>query len=171
VLLVKDAEQFICGWHVDDLGFWPNVASSTGVNAWIAIDDMSTSSGGNFAVSIGSHKVPWRHDIYELTGATTTIPNEGFKDAEDMFTNRKGAGTCNIKSVNKKLHDKLEERKRIYDLKAGDILFLDRWLFHRTVPFHLDIVKSKRQHGALRDLMSRRYSVRYAPGTSQLPKG
>ncbi len=171
VLLVKDSEQYICGWHVDDLGFWPTTAQSPGINAWIAIDDMSSSTGGNFAVSIGSHIVPFRHEIYEITGATTTIPEEGFKDAKDMFSNRKGAGTCNIKNVNKSLHDKLEERMHVYDLKAGDILFLDRWLFHRTVPFHRGLVKEMKQKGTLDRLLSRRYSIRYAPGTSQLPKG
>ena len=171
MLLVKDADQYICGWHVDDLGFWPTTATSPGINAWIAIDDMSITTGGNFAVSVGTHKVPWRHDVYELIGATTTHPKEGYKNVEDMFQNRKGAGTCNIKNVNRKLHDKLEERMRVYDLKAGDILLLDRWLFHRTIPFDKDLIKEKKRQGELKHLLSRRYSIRYAPGTAQLPKG
>lgn len=169
--MVKDADQFICGWHVDDLGFWPTTASSSGINAWIAIDDMSSATGGNFAVSIGTHKVPWRHEIYELTGSTHTIPEQGYKDVKDMFENRKGFGTCNIRNVNKDLHNRLEERKRVYDLKAGDVMFLDRWLFHRTIPFDRNLVKEKKRKGHLHQLLSRRYSIRYAPGSATLPKG
>jgi len=30
VFLVKDSGQYICGWHVDDLGFWPTMAESPG---------------------------------------------------------------------------------------------------------------------------------------------
>jgi hypothetical protein len=40
IFLAKDSEQFVCGWHVDDTGFWPAVAEAPGVNAWIAVDDM-----------------------------------------------------------------------------------------------------------------------------------
>ena len=35
VFLAKDEGQFVCGWHVDDWGFWPSSAASDGVNVWI----------------------------------------------------------------------------------------------------------------------------------------
>jgi hypothetical protein len=37
VFLAKDEGQYICGWHVDDWGFWPASASSDGVNVWIGL--------------------------------------------------------------------------------------------------------------------------------------
>ncbi len=168
---MKDADKFICGWHVDDLFFWPTTATSPGINAWIAIDDMSSTTGGNFAVSVGTHHVPWKEDVYKLTGATMTLPKEGYKDAHDFFQNRQGFGTCNIKNVAVELHKKLEERKRVYDLKAGDILFMTRWLFHRTIPYDREFVKEKKKQGELNKLLSRRYSIRYAPGSAELPRG
>lgn len=33
IFLAKDEEEYICGWHVDDTGFWPNTAEASGVNA------------------------------------------------------------------------------------------------------------------------------------------
>ena len=110
----------------------------------------------------------------ELTGASMTIPEEGFQSAADMFENRKGAGTCNIKTVSPKLHDIMEQNKRVYDIKAGDVIFHTRWLFHRTIPFRREIAKEWRRHSrerSRRPLLYRRYSVRYVPGSARLPKG
>ncbi len=135
---------------------------------------MSSTTGGNFAVSVGSHNdqnLPWIKDVYKLTGATKTLPKEGYKDVYDMFENRQGYGTCNIKNVALELHDLLEKRKRVYDLKAGDILFMDRWLFHRTIPYDREYVKEKKKRGELNQLLSRRYSIRYTPGSSELHQG
>ena len=132
---------------------------------------MSSSTGGNFAVSIGSHTAPWKEEVYKLTGATMTLPEEGFKDVHDFFENRKGFGTCNIKNVASELHEKLEARKRTYDLKAGDVLFMTRWLFHRTIPYNRELVKEKKKLGEINQLLSRRYSIRYVPGSSELLKG
>ncbi len=136
VFLAKDDDEYICGWHVDDLGFWPATANSLGINAWIAIDDMPIEEGGTFAVSVGSHKASWRYDAYEMTGATPTFPPNGYTSAMDMIQNRVGYGTCNLKAAAPHIHAKLETNSRIYDLKAGDVIFHTRWLFHRTVPFH-----------------------------------
>ena len=100
-----------------------------------------------------------------------TMPEEGYENAKDMFQNRKGAGTCNIKNVAPDLHEIIEGRKRVYDLKAGDIIFHTRWLFHRTIPFRREVIKESKRHHDSRPLLYRRYSVRYAPGTARLPRG
>jgi hypothetical protein len=33
IFLAKDEEQDICGWHVDDITFWPCTADAQGINA------------------------------------------------------------------------------------------------------------------------------------------
>ena len=109
--------------------------------------------------------------LKELIGTTMTVPEEGYKSAEDMFQNHKGAGTCNIQNVAPELNEIIESRKRVYDLKAGDIIFHTRWLFHRTIPFHREVVTESRRNRDSLPLLYRRYSVRYAPGTARLPKG
>jgi hypothetical protein len=120
IFLAKDEEEYICGWHVDDIGFWPALADAPGVNAWIALDDMPIGHGGGFALAVGSHKGPWRHDAYELTGSTHSFPNGGYKSSSDILHNRPGNGTCNIKDSAPHLHRRMEETKRIYDIKRGD---------------------------------------------------
>eukprot|EP00543_Licmophora_paradoxa_P012187 CAMPEP_0202468788 /NCGR_PEP_ID=MMETSP1360-20130828/76391_1 /ASSEMBLY_ACC=CAM_ASM_000848 /TAXON_ID=515479 /ORGANISM="Licmophora paradoxa, Strain CCMP2313" /LENGTH=145 /DNA_ID=CAMNT_0049093879 /DNA_START=39 /DNA_END=472 /DNA_ORIENTATION=+ len=135
IFLVKDTDQYICGWHVDDTGFWPATAEAPGVNAWIAIDDMPIDRGGGFALALGSHTAPWKAEAHTVTGSTLTFPEQGFRDAADMFANRTGSGTCNIQTSAPHLHAKMEHSKYVYDIKRGDVIFHDRWLFHRTVPF------------------------------------
>ena len=119
IFLAKDEEEFICGWHVDDFGFWPATASSPGINAWIALDDMPSAGGGGFALAVGSHEAPWREEAHHVTGATTTFPANGFQSAADMFANRTGSGTCNIKTAAPHLYRRMEATKRIYELKRG----------------------------------------------------
>lgn len=52
---------------------------------------------------------------------------------------------------------------------AGDVIFHTRWLFHRTVPFHSDVLLSKA--ASKKKMLYRRYSIRYGPGTSIIPPG
>ena len=170
IFLAKDEEEYICGWHVDDTGFWPATVEAPGVNAWVALDDMPIGLGGGFALAIGSHSAPWREEAYYVTGATHTFPKEGFKSASDMLERRTGNGTCNVKTAAPHLHRRMEETTRIYDVKRGDIIFHTRWLFHRTVPFDRDAV-SQRQATSSEELLYRRYSVRYGPGSSEIPRG
>ena len=138
---------------------------------------MPESTGGGFALSVGSHRAPWRHEAYDIIGATPTIPPEGFKSAEDMFKSRIGSGTCNLKNSAPLLNNVLEENSRVYDVKAGDVIFHTRWLFHRTVPFRQNLVKDyyrKLEDPTKSDvdpLLYRRYTVRYVPGHATLPKG
>jgi len=96
----------------------------------------------------------------------------------------------------------VEAGKRVYDVRAGDVIFHTRWLFHRTVAFDRGVVRENRRmvqkelvkrrerrrqpgdnggeddddwafllEGEVRPLLYRRYSVRYAPGSAQLPRG
>ena len=166
----EDEQKYVCGWHTDDTGFWPNIANDPGVNAWIALDDMPIVRGGGFALAVGSHIAPWRWQAYNVTGSTHTFPKEGFKSAADMLQNRVGNGTCNIKTAANHLYRRMEETKRIYDIKKGDVIFHHRWLFHRSVPFKKDAIE-KRIAMDDEQLLYRRYSVRYGPGYSTIPKG
>lgn len=169
IFLAKDTDEYVCGWHVDDTGFWPATAEAPGVNAWIALDDMPVESGGGFALAVGSHTAAWRHDAYHVTGSTHTFPPEGFTSATDIVERRVGNGTCNIAQAAPHLHKRMEETKRIYNMKRGDVILHTRWLFHRTVPFQRSVVQDGQEDD--RPLVYRRYSIRYGPGSSTIPKG
>lgn len=170
IFLAKDEDQFICGWHVDDTGFWPATAEAPGVNAWLALDDMPLEQGGGFALAVGSHTAPWREEAYNVTGSTHTFPKEGFTSASDMIENRMGEGTCNVKTAANHIYRRMEETKRIYEVQRGDVIFSERWLFHRTVAFDKQVIKNRRASGK-EHLVSRRYSIRYGPGSSKIPRG
>ena len=168
VFMAKDQDPYICGWHVDDTGFWPTPFDAEGVNAWIAIDSIPISTGGGFALSIGSHTADWRFKAYELTGSTYTLPEHGYVDAEDMF-NKRGVGTCNIKNADPDINRKMEDAKRVYDVQRGDVILHTRWLFHRTVP--IDRKRAKELNKKREKVLYRRYSVRYTPGSATLARG
>lgn len=162
IFLTKDDDPYVCGWHVDDYGFWPTRADSLGINAWIALDDMPLDTGGGFALAVGSHVAPWRKQAQYAIGATTMAPKEGYTSARDMFANRTGGGTCNLETTAPWLNRRMEETKVVHELQRGDIIFHDRWLFHRTVPMTKQMESSK---------VYRRYSLRYGPGSSVIPPG
>lgn len=146
------------------MGFWPATPNSPGVNAWVALDDMELAEEtGGFALAIGSHMAPWRTAAYYWTGASTNFPNDGYRDAADMFQRRTGHGTCNLKTSAPHIHQRMEETARIYPVRKGDVVFHTRWLFHKTVPVQ--------QKGATNRVF-RRYSIRYGPGDDTiLPPG
>lgn len=141
--------------------------------SWMALDDMPVELGGGFALAVGSHNASWRDEAYHVTGSTHTFPKEGFQSAMDFVEKRVGNGTCNIQTAAPHLHRRMEETKRIYDIKRGDIIFHTRWLFHRTVAFERDAVADRISKGGADDqpLLYRRYSIRYGPGYSEIPKG
>ncbi|KAL3811615.1 hypothetical protein ACHAXA_006687, partial [Cyclostephanos tholiformis] len=217
IFLTKDDDDYACGWHVDDTGFWPSIASDPGVNAWVALDDMpwpwsgsesvkgtmtgsSSRGGGNgdggegghdnipvatFALSFGSHRMPWRHRAYEVTGSTHTLPSEGYTSAIDLIERRSGNGTCNIQTSAPDLYEKLERNKVVFDIRKGDVIFHDRWVFHRTVTVN-EYEKMARGSNSVRGQYKdqgrgeqrsrhgkifRRYSIRYAPGNAVVPPG
>lgn len=167
IFLAKSSDDsYICGWHVDDLGFWPATPDSPGINAWIALEHDQTS----FALAVGSHRAPWRHRAYHETGAPHGFPPGGYGNASDYLTHRTGSGTCNIKKAAPDLHHLMEESSRVYTLQPGDVILHTRWLFHRTVVSartNDSAFKGKDPHRR----MERRYSVRYGPGSSVIPPG
>eukprot|EP00978_Attheya_sp_CCMP212_P012100 scaffold30067_cov49-Attheya_sp.AAC.2 len=191
IFLAKDDDEYVCGWHVDDLGFWPATAEHAGVNAWIAIDDMPLESGGGFALAIGSHLAEWKEHAYRATGSSHTWPVEGYQSAADLVTNRTGAGTCNMQTAAPEINDRMEQTMRLYDIQKGDVIFHTRWLFHRTIPFDRQWLQQQQQQqqqpqqqqqqqqqqqpsGDVTDrlpLVYRRYSVRYSPSSAELPRG
>lgn len=137
-----------------------------------------------FALSIGSHRAPWRHDAYRVTGSAHTNPPEGFQSAADLIRRRSGSGTCNIQTGDPVLYEKLEENKVVYDLKRGDVIFHDRWVFHRTVtvdeylrnmnensPGEKYSKNDDETDASLGGKIFRRYSIRYSPGTARVPPG
>ena len=181
IYLAKDEGEYVCGWHVDDHGFWPAQASSPGINAWISIDDIPPGPGGTFALAVGSHAVDWKDSAHSAIGSVVTYPEDGFKDARDLVKNRPGAGTCNLETAAPETYEKMENSKRIYDLQRGDVIFHERWLFHRTIPFDREVVHNHKlrywgykggyEKESPPPLMKRRYSVRYGPGSSVVIKG
>lgn len=170
IFLAKDDDTYVCGWHVDDLGFWPATPhSSIGINAWIALDDMEmTEVTGGFAVAVQSHTAPWKDLAYFLTGVPTTesFPKDGYQNVSHMFQERTGYGTCNIQKVAPHVHRRLEETSRIYPVRRGDVVFHTRWLFHRTVPILQTKSNAKKQESSER--IYRRYSIRYGLGSSTI---
>ncbi|GAX21362.1 hypothetical protein FisN_6Lh072 [Fistulifera solaris] len=172
IFLAKDTEQYVCGWHVDDIGFWPALPEAPGINAWIALDDMPIEIGGGLAVAVGSHQAPWRHLALTEIGAPTTFPPEGYQSAHDMIARRTGGGTCNLQRGAPHLHRRMEDTKRVYEIKRGDVIFHDRWLFHRTVPFNKTLLeKGEEEEEEEEERIYRRYSIRYSPGTAIIPPG
>lgn len=160
IWIAKDAnDSYVCGYHTDDFGFWPAMPEHPGVNAWIALDDTPLRDSANFALAIGSHRASWKNIAQEVTGASTTFPSEGYRSASDMFRRRTGLGTCNLEQAVPDINDRMEKTRRIYDLKAGDVIFHDRWLFHRTFV-----------DGKGGDVF-RRYSIRYNAGDAIIPPG
>jgi hypothetical protein len=149
------------------LGFWPATPSTIGVNAWVALDDMQVDQGGGFALAVGSHEAAWRDEAHYVTGASTTFPEEGYQSAADLILKRTGNGTCNLKTSAPHLYRRMEETKRIYAVKRGDVIFHERWLFHRTVPFDRAFVAEHKED----ELIYRRYSIRYGPGSAVIPPG
>jgi hypothetical protein len=122
IFLAKDEEEYVCGWHVDDIGFWPALVEEpgepVGINAWIALDDMPIEGGGGFALAVGSHSSSWKEEAYESIGSTHSYPSVGFNSSKDVLQNRPGNGTCNIQHTAPHLHRRMEETKRIYDIKG-----------------------------------------------------
>jgi hypothetical protein len=166
-LAKSNDDQYACGWHVDDFGFWPSIPTSPGINAWIALEESQQS----FALAVGSHRAPWRHRAYFETGAPIAVdfPDGGYVNASDYLLSRTGSGTCNIKRAAPDLHRFMEDSSRVYTLQPGDVIFHTRWLFHRTV---VSVNPNESRSGAhSRRRMERRYSVRYAPGTAVIPPG
>jgi len=171
VFLAKGNETDYCGWHVDDQTFWPIQyipENIQGVNAWIAMDDISARHGGGLAVSPSSHVAEWRHEAYQTIGSTPTYPEEGYEDVGKMFTSYKTT-TCNLAEAAPNLASKIDDTRHVFDFQRGDVLIHTRWLFHRSVP--LTKAGAKQFERLQQTPVIRRYSIRYEVGHAQLLQG
>jgi hypothetical protein len=183
IFLAKENQnEYTCGWHVDDMGFWPVTPdSSDGMNVWIALDDMPINSSSGFALAIQSHTAEWKHDAYHATGASMLYPKHGYTNVSDMFQQRTGSGTCHIQQSAPHIHQRMEDTKRIYDIQRGDVIFHTRWLFHKTIPYmttnnnnnNNNENHSNDHHDENENhQVYRRYSIRYGSGsTTIIPPG
>jgi hypothetical protein len=147
-----------------------NGASDTGVNVWIAMDDMPVNSLGSMALSPGSHKAAWRHDAYRAIGQDRSQTG-GIANMEalvNMFTDPDNKSTCNMPKSDPALRSQIEDTAVFLDMRAGDVIFAHRLLFHRTLAV---TDAGKVMYDAEDRTNLNRYSVRYVPGTARLPVG
>ena len=169
-----------CDWHVDDQSFWPASydykaserlgKDQDGINVWIAMDDMPAAYEGSMCVAPGSHTADWRFDAYRAIGQDRTRTN-GPTKKEFLENFRNGGfvnGTCNMHVSDPTLRQRIEDDKVIFDFKKGDVVFATRMLFHRT----LSVTPEGREHyNSIGKDALHRYSLRYVPGSTQLPTG
>ena len=127
-----------CGYHVDDKGFWPANDDSTGINFWIALSDYNAETGGGIRVAPGSHVADW---AAECRAAITG----GF------------AKTCRMAELSPDCDAKLNQMSVVYDMKPGDAILWDRWIFHRQEPFQTVVDGSYKL----------RYTIRYIPSNAR----
>ena len=164
--MAKGREQDFCGWHVDDIGFWPTSAESDGINVWVALDDMPSHYAGGLAVSPQSHNADWRHDAYHAIGSVKVLPPEGVELGSPSSPK---VQTCSMSTVDPLLHDKIEATKVVFDFQKGDCLFCTRWLFHRSMPINEEGLKYYEMQNM--EPLLKRYSIRYVPGTAHMIRG
>jgi hypothetical protein len=174
VFFSKGKEEGYCGWHVDDLHFWPTSAltettgaSSTsgidgGINAWIAIDDIPSSEGGGLAVVPKSHIAEWRHDAYSIIGSIPAHPQEGFQNAQDLYSTFPTT-TCDLAKVSPELSSLMDNEAVIFNFTKGDVLLMNRWLWHKSIPAKLG------ENTQIHPL--KRYTIRYDRGSTRVQKG
>eukprot|EP00814_Leptocylindrus_danicus_P010331 CAMPEP_0116031336 /NCGR_PEP_ID=MMETSP0321-20121206/17448_1 /TAXON_ID=163516 /ORGANISM="Leptocylindrus danicus var. danicus, Strain B650" /LENGTH=432 /DNA_ID=CAMNT_0003506431 /DNA_START=143 /DNA_END=1441 /DNA_ORIENTATION=- len=173
IFLAKGPEEKACGWHVDGISLWPTKEKSpsnhTGINAWIAIDDMPAEYGGSMVVSPGSHAADWKFEAYRVIGSLPAQPNGGDISIEE-YVNNTSAFVCDLHKASPDLAKRIDATTKSFDLRRGDIIFADRWLFHKTTPLTEAGMKflAKKDKD---DPFLMRYSVRYEPGDSALISG
>lgn len=157
-----------CQWHVDDPSVWPESYLSTGgdgINAWIAMADLS--AGGSLGLAVGSHKAHWRHRAYEALGQDHTSSGQSKKEIIAMVESG-SLPTCSLDLNDRELSNIIEATGVYPHMKLGDIIFHTRWLFHKTT----DLSEQGRLFYRNQGLTSlNRYSVRYVSGKATLPTG
>ncbi|KAL9181436.1 hypothetical protein ACHAXT_010241 [Thalassiosira profunda] len=187
VFLAKGHESTSsCGWHVDDQLFWPaayKLPSSdidqSGLNAWIAIDDMPIENGGSMAVSPQSHAsdFSWRAEAFDALNFNEQFGNGVSKDELFDLVKMGRVDTCGLEKVAPAVYDDIEMSKQEFSFKRGDVIFMNRWLFHKSTDF---TEKGKLALQAVHDSfggdrgeppMLKRYSLRYVAGNTSLPGG
>lgn len=169
---------------MDDQNFWPesfltaprtDISGndggyvSSGINVWLAMDDMPAIYGGSMAVAPGSHTANWRFEAYRAIRQDRTVDGSMTKeDFLEVVQSPNENNTCNMHESDPELRNKIEATKVVFDIRKGDVIFADRLLFHRTIAMSDDGVDYFR---ALSKKVLNRYSIRYVPGTARLPSG
>lgn len=77
-------------------------------------------------------------------------------------------GTCDLEKTDPDLHNEVEQSIVEFDMKPGDIIFLSRQTFHKTLPV---TSKGKEFFSKKGKHVLNRYSIRYVTGDSRLPSG
>lgn len=174
VFMSKDVYQdSVCGWHVDDVGFWPESylnEEHEGINVWIAMEDMPARFQGSMALAPGSHTADWRFDAYQSIGQNRSY-HGGFTKEEMEERARAGQKlmtTCEMEQQAPELSLMIDGMTYIPNIKRGDVVFATRTLFHKTLPVTTEGKKYYFDRG-IEHL--NRYSIRYVPGTARLPQG
>lgn len=172
-----------CGWHIDDQMFWPaayqlprpSQVDQSGINAWIALDDMPIEYGGSMAISPASHAedFPWKDDALSALNFKDEFGNGVTK--EDLFEMIKAGkvDSCGLEKFAPHVYDDIELSKQEFSFKKGDVIFMNRWLFHKSTDM------TEKGKAALQALegetagaaLLKRYSVRFATGDTSLPGG
>ncbi|CAM9333521.1 unnamed protein product [Chrysoparadoxa australica] len=129
-----------CTWHVDGEYFWPTVHNTTGVTAWIALQDIKASDGGGLQVAPKTHRPEpgsWAYKCWQVIAAQ---PER----------------VCQLDMHSPECIEKFSSIGETWDMKAGDVVLFDRWAFHRAYPF-------LKEHG---DSLLR-YTVRFIPSDAR----
>ena len=114
-----------CGWHVDDMGFWPTEPNTAGVTVWIALDDMPDGAGGLVIAN------------------QTALTLEQLEECRAAIQ----GNTCAMEELNPDCHALLDRNQLKYgSLKAGDAIIWNRWVFHRTQTQIEPNTKGKRRY-------------------------
>lgn len=69
--------------------------------------------------------------------------------------------TCSMTSLSPEIHNKMEDLMKVWDYKAGDVLLMSRWLWHRSLQTSEDSSSTVFQ----------RYTIRYESGKSRTSRG
>merc|ERR1712038_550389 len=172
-LIKSGKEDKYCGWHVDDAVFWPCSAhqqeqSKTasllpdGVNAWIALDDIPTSTyGGGMYICPRSHCGP-----ATLSNHEDNWINKGYKSFTQMGKNLR-LQTCELAKLSPSLNEQFESNAITFDYQCGDVLLMNRWLWHRSA----NLNSRGKVYYEKRKTMFPRYTVRYECGDTRLLNG
>ena len=141
--IAKAPADFCCGWHEDDLKFWPcpKNAPGPGLNVWIALSDYKAAHGGGMAIIKRSHTAPWADKVRRA------IMHQDI---------------CSLATLAPRLHRRCEREASSFDLCAGDALICSRRTLHRTMPF----TDEGKQASTGEPMM--RYTIRYMPGEATL---
>ena len=184
VFLAKGHEsKSSCGWHVDDQLFWParyqlpvNEIDQTGINAWIALDDMPADLGGSMAISPGSHDqpFPWRSEAYAALNFKDEYSNGVSKEELVDLIKTGTVDSCGLEKFAPHVYDDIELSKQELDFKRGDVIFMNRWLFHKSTNLTEKgklLLQAMQRSSDEPSPLLKRYSVRYATGSNSLPEG